>query len=52
MKQFDQHWKELKAEAPDWFEIEGEDQEEKDDKVQELCWLFFMRGLELKLGPC
>lgn len=45
MKQFDQHWKELKEEAPDWFEIGDE------NSLQELCWSFFMRGLELKLGP-
>jgi glycine/D-amino acid oxidase-like deaminating enzyme len=43
--QFDRHWSELKDEAPDWFEIEDE------SELKELCWSFFMRGLELKLGP-
>ena len=46
MGKFDQHWKELKKDAPEWFDIEDE------SMLQELCWCFFMRGLELKLGPC
>lgn len=48
MPEFDRHWKELKEEAPDWFPRLNKDDE---NLLSELCWNFFMRGLELNLGP-
>ena len=51
MAQFDRHWSELKDEAPDWFPGVETPSEDHEDMIQELCWNFFMRWLELKLGP-
>lgn len=66
MPEFDRHWKELKEEAPDWFPKLAKDDEDdpstmkdtdgntcsyNEHLLSELCWNFFMRGLELNLGP-
>lgn len=66
LPEFNRHWKELKEEAPDWFPGLVADPEDdpfdgknsdgtscslNESLLSELCWSFFMRGLELKLGP-
>jgi hypothetical protein len=64
--QFNRHWKELKEECPDWFpqlvadpvddpsgltNKDGTYLSTNEHILSELCWNFFMRGLELNLGP-
>ncbi len=66
LPEFNRHWKELKEEAPEWFpelvaDLADDPSPLKNDDgspcswnehlLSELCWIFFMRGLELKLGP-
>lgn len=45
MPQFNKHWEDLEDMAPN---VGGQDELEE---IQELCWQFFIRGLELSLGP-
>ena len=49
LPQFNKFMKAMREECPDAFDFS--DEEFKDYQVEELCWQFFMRGLELSLGP-